>query len=75
MGPQTTLTLIAGGVGTVGFLCAVVYLIHYTPKHDRDWVEVLARGAFVWLQCTIWGTVIGFIVMEEFFGVNFGGTK
>lgn len=75
MGPQATLTLSAGVVGTVGFLCAVLYLLRYTTKEDRDWVEILARGAFVWLQCTIWGTVIGFIVMEQFFGVSFGGTK
>lgn len=69
---QQLLTLVTIALGFVGFFATLIYYAKTGSQYD--WADRLARAAFIWLQCALWGAVIGFIVMAAI-GVDFGGIR
>lgn len=67
---QSVLTMVSIAIGFVGFFGALIW--HLRHRSDYDWAEILARCAFVWLQFSLWGSVVGFIVLGQFFHVWYG---
>lgn len=72
---QHTLTWISFFTGMVGFLTALI--LHVRLDHQRrfDWPERIARSAFVYLQCALWGTIVGLMVLPHIATFDFGGVK
>lgn len=72
---QALLTWISFALGMAGFCGSLLWHHRHDTTHCYDWAERLARSAFVYLQCAMWGTVLSFVVMANIFGVDFGGVK
>lgn len=72
---QHTLTWISFFVGLTGFLIAMVLHVRYDRQHRYDWPERIARSAFVYLQCALWGTIGGLMVLPHLTTFDFGGVK
>lgn len=68
---QEVLTVVSITIGFVGFFGSLAWH-HLRHRGEYDWVEVLARSAFVWLQFALWGAVAGFIVLGQVYHVWYG---
>ena len=69
---QRLLTGVTIALGFVGFFATLIFYV--VTDNEHDWAERIARAAFVWLQCALWGAVVGFMVMA-LSGVDFGGIR
>jgi len=69
------LTLISSITGLLGFSVSIIWHIRHDKARKYDWPERIARSAFVYLQCALWGTIFSFIVMAHALNLSYMGHK
>ncbi len=68
---EVLLVIVSAAIGLVGFLAAAAW--HWIwHRGEYDWAEALARSLFILLQGTLWGGVVGFIVIGAVAHVWYG---
>lgn len=68
---EVLLLIISTAIGLVAFSVAAVW--HWVwHRGEYDWAEALARSLFMLLQGTLWGGVVGFVVLGAVAHVWYG---